>query len=268
MPRDKPRPSRYDSWMRTCAATVVAGLWAGSAFAQAIPSPSPPPEQTLKTLLIRGRTGETVMPLDQRAVAGLVALDAGDKLTLTVRDEATGEERILTSFVTSVVRKEPTERSTRSALDETVQIVSIDPSTRTLMVQNGRGERQVVRVDERLVAGFRDLRPGEKVGLGWRYREGGRAEPVLEIQKQPPSAPLPIPEKVPSGVSVEVVATDPIARTLIVRPEGQAERLLLVYDRLVETLKKLQVGDIVVLTGDESDDRVAEISQRRAWPEE
>jgi len=216
-------------------------------------------DTSAKTLTIRGDDGQSTLFVDDRAIGSLEAVRPGDKITVATRDEATGRRRYVTAIVNGTV--------TRPSAEKTVVIreqgapvgfVNLDPDTRKITVVDDYGDKKVYRVEDNAMLSVSDLRPGQKVRLSYRFDRDGRPEAVVRVASSPVVvAPTPV-TRVEGGSTVEVLSTDPVARTLTIRSDGK-RRTLYVDDRAALSLRDLKSGDSVVLGLE--DDRVVVISR-------
>ena len=93
--------------------------------------------------------------------------------------------------------------------------------------------------------------PGQKVYLSYRFNEAGHAEALVRTGR--PTARR--------GATVEVISTDPAARSLVVRGLGGERQTLRVDDEAANDLAVLKQGDIVLIGL--KDERVMAITRKR-----
>jgi len=210
-------------------------------------------DTTAKTLTIRGDDGQSTLFVDDRAIGSLGTVRPGDTITVATRDEATGRRRYVTAIVNGTVTRQPTAEKTVVIREQgaPVGFVNLDPDTRKITVVDDYGDRKVYRVEDNAMLSVSDLRPGQKVRLSYRFDRDGRPEAVVRVASTPVT-------RVEGGSTVEVLSTDPVARTLTIRSDGK-RRTLYVDDRAALSLRDLRSGDSVVLGLE--DDRVVVISR-------
>jgi hypothetical protein len=211
------------------------------------------------------------------SVPALQDLKPGDRLTISVRDR-NGERRVLSAVVSGTAAAElarPRAEVRRS--DVPVEIVSMSPGTRTLTIRESTGETRTVLMDDRAVVGFRDLGPGDKVLLSWRYTPEGQPEAVFRVDKTTAVARSATPTirvrggyaslapgagstattvRVREGNSYRVVSTDLDFGTLVVRDDLGNEQTLAVDRAAIDRLRRVAPGERVVVLGTGDGDRV------------
>jgi hypothetical protein len=142
-----------------------------------------------------------------------------------------------------------TTTTVRRTVGTPVEVRSIDPGTRTIVVRNGAKDQAFV-IDE---AGldFDALAPGQQVLLSWRFDRDGKPEAIIRVTPagafKANAAAVVRTEAVRAAGPVEVISTDPAAGTLTIR-EGGKSRTVLVDELALVGLPDLRPGDDVLLS--------------------
>ena len=215
-----------------------------------------------KTITIQSDNGPSNLVVDERALADLQRVKPGDKISVTVRDDASGRRQIVTAIVNGTITSKPEE----TAADKTVMLkssgtpvefINLDPKAKKVTVLGDHGLKRVFVVDEKAMVSLTDVKPGQKVLLSYRFDAEGKPEAVVRV------TPAPVLPKVrlEGGTAVEVVSTYPSAKTLTVRREGGESQTLMVDDQAVLELNDLKTGESVLVTL--KDGKVAVISRTR-----
>jgi len=210
-----------------------------------------------KILRIRSTEGGvSSLMIDDRLLGGLRTVRPGDKITISVRDEFTGQRKVVTAFVAgTITSKKPAMRTVIMKQPGTaVEFVNLDPAARKITVLGESGEEQIFQVDEKAILSMADVRPGQRVFLSYRYDINGRPEAVVRV------APGNTPMMIQTGSVVEVISTDPLEKTLTVLSDNGERRTLLVDERAALNLRDLRAGDSILVRTE--DDRVVVITRR------
>lgn len=228
-------------------------------------------DTSARTLRIKSGTGSSTLRVDEAALESLQGVKPGDKITITLRDEATGRRQMVSAVVSGTISGTPTavpraeEAPVSVRAEQTVvlkqagtpvELLSLDPATRRLVVVGDGGAKQVLQVDDRTLVSLADVKPGQKLFVSYRFDRNGKPEAVVRVGASsvttttttttvPPALKLP-------GRAVEVVATDPLTRRLMIRTVGGQQRTLVVDDMALVDLQTLKAGDtaFVTLEGD------------------
>jgi hypothetical protein len=184
--------------MKGIVSVVAVLTLAGTAFAQQpqvyTPAGSDPTVPTFMnaevvrvvsappTITVRIDGRESVLSVEGAGLTGMSSLRAGDQVMLGYRVD--GGRRV----VTNIREVAPTAPATaavpsRSTTIESVRVVAVNPSKRTLTITDANGKRQVLSAANEAVSALRQIRPGEDVVLSYRAGKGGtrtvvRVEPV------------------------------------------------------------------------------------------
>ena len=213
-----------------------------------------------KVLRIRSTEGGVrSYMIDDSVLEGLRAVRAGDRVTISVRDEITVPRKTVTAFVagsmTPAMIKRPAVRTVITKQAGTpVEFVNLDPTARRITVLDEYGEEQVLHLDQRALLAMTDVRPGQKVFLSYRFDINGRPEAVVRVAASSSSM------VVQSGQIVEVIAADPLGRTLTFRTDAGDSRTLLVDQRALVHLRDVRAGDSILMRTE--DGRVVVITPR------
>lgn len=181
----------------------------------------------------------------------------GDRITINLRDEATGASQAITAVVSGTMsgpRPEPASGGTIVFRDPgtAVEFVNLDPVTRNITVIGETGQRQIFHVDESAYLRLAAVEPGEKVFLSYRFNADGKAEALVRLAPRGGQA---------RGTRTrswtgEIVSMDVPSRSVTIRTGDGGTRTLVVHDATL--LESLEAGDRVVVGGD----GVIEISNR------
>jgi len=156
-----------------------------------------------RTVTIRADGRESVLVVEGEGVTRLPKLRPGDQVMLGYRID--GGRRVVTT-VREVGPVSPTAAApSRSATIESVRVVAVNPSKRTLTVTDSAGARRVVSATKEAAKSLRQIRAGDDVVLS--YRPGnGRTRTVIRIE--------------PVGVSTGGGVTGVAAVTGVAPPPG------------------------------------------------
>jgi hypothetical protein len=231
------------------------------------------------------------MQVDTGALRSLEGLQPGNRITITVRDAATGKSQAIAAIVNGTVgsgaatSSPPAASATafvpradaggadgssttviRRETGLAVELRAVDRAARTITVRNGDKD-QVFSIDEAAAVNFDELAPGQKVLLSWRFNKAAQPEAIVRITPAgTTTSTVAATTNVAHGpvvrVSgpVEVVAADPVAKTLTIRGDRNENHTVLVADDAVLSLRELRAGDTVLLSW--GDDSVVVISKK------
>ena len=132
-----------------------------------------------------------------------------------------------------------------------VEFINVDFATRKVTVLGEGGQEQVFYADEKAVRSLATIQPGQKIFLSYRFNEAGKAEALVRTGR-------PVARR---GATVQVIAADPVARTLVVRGLGGDRQTFVVDDDAIADLVDLKQGDIVLVGL--RDERVIVITRKR-----
>jgi hypothetical protein len=212
--------------MKGLVSIVAVLTLAGAAFAQQTqvytPAASDPSVPTLlngevvrvdpsgRTITVRAEGRDTVLVVEGEGLKGLSTVRPGDQVMLGYH--ADNRDGRLTRIVTNIRTVTPAApapgtapTTSRSTTIESVRVVAVNPSKRTLTIDDGAGARHVVSVTNDAAKNLRQIRAGDDVVLS--YRSGkGRTRTVIRIE--------------PVGVSTrgavrQVGGVSPVAETTI-----------------------------------------------------
>jgi hypothetical protein len=179
----------------------------------------------------------------------------GDRITITVRDDATGQRHAITAVVNGTVGDvaEPVPGGPVTIKDAAVpmRLVSLDRDAKKINIIDDRGLEQVFLVDERALLSAPDVKPGDLVMLGYRFSKDGKPEAVIRVA----------PADRTRGTVVQVISTDAAARTLTILRPGADVRTLAVDNMAAVSLKDLKRGETVILELD--GDKVVVITRKQ-----
>jgi hypothetical protein len=222
-----------------------------------------------RTLTIRSDTGTATLLVDEVALRGLQGLQPGSRVTITVRNSATGQQEAITTIVSGTLRSRPgtavqTSTTTyRRVVGMPVKVSALDRDTRTITVLNGdRPQSFVVAADA--ARELDSLAPGQQALLSWRFNRDGKAEAVIRVA--PSTVSLAGPRTVTrtvvdrAGGPFQVVAVDRDARLLTFSDEAGVSQTVLVDEGALLALGDLNAGDSVLLSW--GDDRVLVITRQ------
>jgi hypothetical protein len=247
-----------------------------------------------QTLTIRSDAGTSTMLVDAAALRSLEGLQPGNRITIMVRDAATGKSQAIAAIVNGTVGAPSTppmatgvstpavaftprgetmplaDGSTTTVVRKetglAVELRSFDRTARTITVRNGDRD-QVFSIDEGAAVNFDELAPGQKVLLSWRFNKAAQPEAIVRIAPAgTTTSTLAATTNVPRGpivrVSgpVEVIAADPVGRTLTIRGDRNENHTVLVSEDAALSLRELRAGDTVLLSW--GDDSVVVISKK------
>jgi uncharacterized protein YndB with AHSA1/START domain len=228
-------------------------------------------DTSARTLTVRSGAGTSTLRVDQGALDGLRDVKPGDKITITLRDEATGRRQMVSAVVSGTISGTPgavapsgeapvSVRAERTVVlkqaGTAVELLSLDPATRRLVVVGDGGAKQVLNVDEKTLLSLADVKPGQRLFVSYRFDRDGKPEAVVRvgaarvtttITTTTPTAPT-APSVTLEGGTVEVVSTDPLTRRLKIRTEAGDQRTLVVDDMALVDLQALKPGDTALLT--------------------
>jgi hypothetical protein len=170
--------------------------------------------------------------------------------TETLREVATPGAVVTT---TTIVRR---------SVGSPVEVRAVDRDSRTVtVVQNGNAEHVFAIAADALD----ELAPGQQALLSWRFNREGKAEAIIRVT---PAAAIAAasadftartaPARAPGPVVV--ISTDPEARTLTIRGEGEVSQTVPVDELALVSLLELRPGDSVLLSW--GGDRVIVITRK------
>ncbi|PYQ16664.1 MAG: hypothetical protein DMF80_03985 [Acidobacteria bacterium] len=136
-----------------------------------------------RTITFRSESRETVLAVEGEALSGLSRLHPGDQVMLGYRlDTRDGRStRIVTNVRAVTASAALPVSAARSTTIESVRVVALNPSRRTLTVDDGTGARHVLSVTGDAARGLRRFHAGDEVVLS--YRPGkGRTRTVTRIE--------------------------------------------------------------------------------------
>jgi hypothetical protein len=155
-----------------------------------------------RTITIRADNRDTVLVVEGEGLAALSRLRPGDQVMLGYRVE--GGRRVVTN-VREVVPTATGAAPPRSTTIESVRVVALNPSKRTLTVTDTLGARHVLTTTTEAARSLRGLRVGDDVVLSYRAGKGN-ARTVVRIEPVGASAGGAVTQVVP--VSTVVVPAD------------------------------------------------------------
>lgn len=206
-------------------------------------------DPTAKTLTIKSDRGPSTLLVTEKALGGLQTVKPGDKISITVRDEATGQRRMVTAFMSGAVTSKPPVSAEKTVIVKQtgtpVEFINVDPAAKKITVLSESGNRQTFRVDENAMVRLSDVKPGQKVFLSYRFDKQGKPEAVVRVGRA--SDPTSV-VRIDPGASVEVVSADPLAKTLTIRTESGDRQTLFVDEKAVVNLKDLRAGETILVT--------------------
>src|SRR2546422_2124647 len=185
--------------MKGIVSVLAVLTLAGAAFAQTqvyTPAGSDPNVPTFmnvevvrvdpsgRTITVRTEGRDAVFSVEGEGLTGLSRLHAGDQVMLGYRAD-TRDGRAM-RIVTNIREVMPapartTGAASRSATIESVRVVAVNPSKRSLTVTDGSGARRVLSVEKEAAKILRQIRAGDDVVLS--YKPGkGRARTVTRIE--------------------------------------------------------------------------------------
>jgi hypothetical protein len=185
--------------MKGIVSVLAVLTLAGAAFAQTqvyTPAGSDPTVPTFmnaevvrvdpsgRTITIRTEGRDAVLSVEGEGLMSLSRLHSGDQVMLGYRLDSGLGTRVVTNI--REVTPAPagtTGAASRSTTIESVRVVAVNPSKRTLTVADGTGARRVVSVTPAVAKSLRQVRAGDDVVLSYRAGKGGtrtvtRVEPV------------------------------------------------------------------------------------------
>jgi hypothetical protein len=211
-----------------------------------------------------------------KVVGDLRGLKPGDRLVISVQDPASGKRQMVAAEVRGTMRSEPAEEASRPVAEPAppieprktfvtssertvvfkevgtaVEFVNVDPATRKVTVLGEHGQEQIFYADDKAMRSLATIQPGQKIFLSYRFNEAGRAEALVRTGRSTAR----------KGATIQVIAADPAARTLVVRSLGGQRETLVVDEEAAADLASLKVGDIVLVGL--RDDRVMAITRKR-----
>jgi hypothetical protein len=137
-----------------------------------------------RTITVRSEGRDAVLSVEGEALTGLSRLHAGDQVMLGVRaDSRDGRAMRIVTNIREVMPAPAgtTGAATRSTTIESVRVVAVNPSKRSLTVSDGSGARRVLSVEKEAAKTLRQIRAGDDVVLS--YKPGkGRARTVTRIE--------------------------------------------------------------------------------------
>jgi hypothetical protein len=153
-----------------------------------------------------------------------------------------------------------TTTTVRSSIGSPVEVRAVDRATRTITVRNGDSEQVFAIAAEALD----ELAPGQQALLSWRFNREGKAEAIIRVtpagavaasagttvRTEPTRGPGPF----------AVISTDPAARTLTLRGEGDVSQTVPIDELALVSLLELRPGDNVLLSW--GGDRVIVIAKK------
>ena len=233
-------------------------------------------DASARTLTIRSDAGMATMLVDASALRGLQGLQPGNRITITVRNASTGQQEAITAIVNGSLRSQPeagsvvqpgsvtrptgfvkTTTTVRRTVGSPVEVRSVDASARTIVVRNGDRD-QVFVIDQAAGVDFDELAPGQRVLLSWRFNRDGKPEAIIRVTPaeavetriaavKTNTATVTRTQTVRVAGPVEVIETDPAARTLTIS-DGDESRTVLVDELALVGLPDLRPGDKVLLS--------------------
>jgi hypothetical protein len=205
-----------------------------------------------------------------KVVGDLRGLKPGDRLVISAQDPATGQRQVLAAEVRGTMRTEPAVGAPQAIVETpmtvvvspertvvfrevgtAVEFINVDPATRKVTVLGEGGQEQIFYPDEKAVRSLATIRPGQKIFLSYRFNEAGQAEALVRTGR-------PV---VRRGATVQVIAADAVARSLVVRGLGGNRETFVVDDEAVADLVDLKQGDIVMVGL--QDERIVAITRKR-----
>jgi len=130
-----------------------------------------------RTITMRADGRESVLVVEGAGLTGLSRLRPGDQVMLGYRVD--GGRRVVTN-IREVAPPAPGTAAAPSTTIESVRIVAVNPSRRTLTVTDETGARRVLSATNEAVKTLRQIRPGDEVVLS--YRPGSRTRTVIRIE--------------------------------------------------------------------------------------
>ena len=236
-----------------------------------------------RTLSIKSGAGNSTLRVEEGALEGLRGVKPGDKITITLRDEATGKRQLVSAVVSGTIsgtppagpRADETPVSVRAEqtlvlkqAGTAVELLSLDAATRRLVVVGDGGAKQVLNLDEKTLLALGDVQPGDRLFVSYRFDRNGKPEAVVRVNAARVTSTTTTttttqvaPALKLEGGAVEVVATDPLTRRLKIRAAGGEQRTLVVDDMALVDLQALKAGDTALLTLE--GDRVLVIARQK-----
>ena len=159
-----------------------------------------------RTITVRSEGRDAVLSVEGEGLTGLSRLHAGDQVMLGYRaDSRDGRAIRIVTNIREVMPAPapPTGAASRSTTLESVRVVAVNPSKRTLTVADGTGARRVVSVTPDVAKSLRQVRAGDEVVLSYRVGKG-RTRTVIRVE--------------PVGVSASGAATQVGAVSSVVSP--------------------------------------------------
>jgi len=137
-----------------------------------------------RTITVRTEGRDAVLSVEGEALTGLSRLHAGDQVMLGYRaDSRDGRAMRIVTNIREVVPAPAGTAATASGSTtlESVRVVAVNPSKRTLTVADGTGARRVLSVTPAVAKSLRELRAGDDVVLS--YGPGkGRTRTVIRVE--------------------------------------------------------------------------------------
>jgi hypothetical protein len=240
-------------------------------------------DPSARTLSIKSGAGSSTLRVDEGALEGLRGVKPGDKITITLRDEATGKRQLVSAVVSGTISGTP---PAGPRVDETpvsvraeqtvvlkqagtaVELLSLDPATRRLVVVGDGGAKQVLNLDDKTLLALGDVQPGDRLFVSYRFDRNGKPEAVVRVGASRVTSTTTTttttqvaPALKLEGGAVEVVSTDPLTRRLKIRAAGGEQRTLVVDDMALVDLQALKAGDTALLQME--GDRVLVITRQK-----
>jgi hypothetical protein len=130
-----------------------------------------------------------------------------------------------------------------------VEVRAVDRVSRTVTVVRDGDAEQVFAI---AADALDELAPGQQALLSWRFNRQGKAEAIIRVA---PAGAVAASAETTSRMEparargpVVVLSTDPQARTLTIRGEGDASQTVRVDELALVSLLELQPGDSVLLS--------------------
>ena len=139
-------------------------------------------DPTGRTITVRTEGRDAVLSVEGEGLSRLSRLHSGDQVMLGYRLDSGRAARVVTNI--REVTPAPagtTGTASRSTTIESVRVVAVNPSKRTLTVADGTGARRVVSVTPDVAKSLRQVRAGDDVVLSYRAGKG-RTRTVIRVE--------------------------------------------------------------------------------------